>query len=89
MTVPIVLGAVLAFFLTGQHGVNMRWRIIGHILYALPWAFFFYRLITPKTGCDFGCLLTPFVIPSWLLSILLCHFMGKAYRKWRAKKITP
>lgn len=83
LAVPTIVGAVLAFFLTRQQGEDKKWRIAGYILYTLLFAavsyyFFFSR---PRQGCDFSLLIIPFLVPSWLLSIVLCYIGGKYYRK--------
>lgn len=83
LAVPTIIGAVLAFFLTGQRSENRGWRVVGYMVYTLLYAAVSYKLFfsRPRQGCDFSFILLPFIVPSWFLSVVLCYVGGKYYRK--------
>lgn len=88
LAVPTVMGGIIAFFLTWQQSENRRRWNVGYILYTLLYAIVSYYLFFSRVprGCDFSVLVIPFLIPSWLLSMLLCHVGGKNYREERKRR---
>ena len=84
LTIPTLLGAGIAFLLTRQQkNISIMWRLSGYLLYTLLFAAICYFLFFshPRQGCDFTFLLVPFLLPSWIVSIIFCSLIGRYYRK--------
>lgn len=58
------------------------WRLAGYLVFTLLYAALFYNMFGPPfVGCDFRIMGLPFIIPAYILSIILCHLFGRSHRK--------